>query len=299
MGGTAAGSVLAEILAGWQPGTMTTSRRVDPWPAAAFAALIGAEEPPLGPGDPLPPLWHWFTLVDHPAQSELGVDGHPNDGPLMPPIPHRRRMFAGGRLRQDAPIPVGTDLSSQSSVAGVSVKSGRSGELAFVTVRHELAVDGAAVGVEEQDLVYRSEPGTARRVVPRPETGVAEPAGGWRSELATDPVLLFRFSALTYNGHRIHYDQPYATEVEGYPDLVVHGPLLALLALELPRTHARQWAVRSFDYRLVRPAFLPSPIVSAGRVDGAAVDVSVGAKGAAPSLVATVGLVAGPAGRKE
>jgi 3-methylfumaryl-CoA hydratase len=209
---------------------MEMTRRVDPWSAEAFAGLIGAPRPPLGSGDPLPPLWHWLTLLDHPAQSEIGADGHPAGGPFLPPIPGRRRMLAGGRLRQTAPILIGAELSSRSSVAGVSVKSGRSGELAFVTVRHELAVGGTAAGVEEQDVVYRSEPeGGAPRAIPPAETGVPGPAGEWRMELATGPVLLFRFSALTYNGHRIHYDRPYATQVEGYPDLVVHGPLLALL----------------------------------------------------------------------
>jgi 3-methylfumaryl-CoA hydratase len=289
------GSVLAEALKDWQPGSVEMTRWVDPWPAAAFADLIGAPSPPpLSSGDPLPPMWHWFTLLDHPAQSELGADGHPADGPFLPPVPGRRRMFAGGRLRQDAPIPIGAELSSRSNVAGLSVKSGRSGDLAFVTLRHELAVDGARVGVEEQDIVYRSEPdGTAPRAVPRPETNGPEPAGAWRRELVTDPVLLFRFSALTYNGHRIHYDRPYATQVEGYPDLVVHGPLLALLALELPRVYAPDRTVRAFDYRLVRPAFAPSRIVSMGsgvRTGGSTVEVTVAAEGAAPSLTAQIGL---------
>jgi 3-methylfumaryl-CoA hydratase len=292
MSRTAVESVLAESLNEWQPGPVQMMRRVDPWAAEAFAALIGTPSPPpLGPGDPLPPLWHWFTLLDHPAQSEIGVDGHPADGPFLPPIPGRRRMFAGGRLRQYAPIPVGAELSSRSNVAGISVKSGRSGELVFVTVRHELAVDGATVGVEEQDVAYRSEPdGAARRTVPPPATGVPQLAGEWRLELATDPVLLFRFSALTYNGHRIHYDRPYATRAEGYPDLVVQGPLLALLALELPRVHAPDRAVRAFDYRLMRPAFVPSRVVSVGRSDGTTAEFTVAAEGAEPSLAGNVRL---------
>jgi 3-methylfumaryl-CoA hydratase len=288
---SAAGSSLADSLRHWSPGTTRLSRRVDPWPAAAFADLIGAVRPRLDPGDPLPPLWHWFYLLDHPAQSAIGADGHPADGPFLPPIPGRRRMFAGGRLRHDAPIPVGAELSSRSAVTNVEVKSGRSGNLAFVTVRHELAADGAPVGVEEQDIVYRCEPeGAAPRPVSRPPGGVPVPAGEWRSELATDPVLLFRFSALTYNAHRIHYDWPYATEAEGYPDLVVHGPLLALLALELPRLYAPEQAVRSFGYRLKRPAFLPARLISVG---GPA-EVTVGAEGAEPSLIATASLQ-GPA----
>ena len=263
-------------------------------------------------------MWHWFTLLEHPAQAELGADGHPARGPFLPPIPGRRRMWAGGRLRLAAPIPVGAQLSARSSVAAVSVRSGRRGELAFVTVRHELSVDDAPAGVEEQDIVYRSEPDQTapRRTTPEtpaapaapgppenpgtpaapgpPETpgtpAAPGPNGAWRAELATDPVLLFRFSALTYNGHRIHYDQPYATQIEGYPDLVVHGPLLALLALELPRVRAPGRAVRSFGYRLVRPAFVPATMVSEARPEGATIELTVAAKGAPPSLTATATL---------
>ena len=292
----AAGAVLADALKQWQPESVERTRRVDAWPAEAFAGLIGTPSPPpLAAGDALPPMWHWFTLVDHPAQREIGVDGHPADGPFLPPIPRRRRMFAGGRLRQDAPIPVGAQLSSHSSVARVKVKSGRSGDLAFVTVRHELAADGTAVGVEEQDIVYRSEPdGAARRPLSWPEKANAQADQAWRLELVTDPVLLFRFSALTYNGHRIHYDWPYATQVEHYPHLVVHGPLLALLALELPRVYAPGHAVRAFEYQLVRPAFVSSLMVSTGRCHGSTVEIEVGAAGVSPSLTATIGLGAYP-----
>ena len=290
--GPPAGNILADSLRHWSPGTAQLSRRVDPWPAAAFADLIGADPPRLDSGDPLPPLWHWFYLLDHPAQAGIGADGHPVAGPFLPPIPGRRRMFAGGRLRQDAPIPVGAELSSRSAVTNVEVKSGRSGDLAFVTVRHELAAGSVPVGVEEQDIVYRSEPeGAAPRRVSRPPEGVHAPAGEWRAELATGPVLLFRFSALTYNGHRIHYDRPYATQAEGYPDLVVHGPLLALLALELPRINAPEQVVRSLGYRLKRPAFLPARLISVG---GPA-EITVGAEGAEPSLTATVSLHQRPA----
>ncbi|MGH3167591.1 MAG: hypothetical protein ACRDN0_17095 [Trebonia sp.] len=283
---------LSDVLEGWRPGTTTMTRRVDPWAVAAFADLIGASPPDGNPGDALPPMWHWFVLLDHPKTREIGADGHPQDGPFMPPVPGRRRMFAGGRLRLSALIPIGADLTGVSSVTAVTVKHGRSGEMAFVTVRTDLSVGGASVGAEEQDIVYRSEPeGAASRRLERQETGEPEPDGGWRLYLDTDPVLLSRFSALTYNGHRIHFDKPYTTETEGYPDLVVHGPLLALLALELPRSHAAPGqAVRTFGYRLVRPAFVPARIVAAGRpaADGEAngVTLAVAAVGAAPSLTA-------------
>jgi len=285
--------VLATSLANWEPGTAELTRRVDPWPAAAFAALTELPVPVPGPGDALPPLWHWFTLLDHPAHSQTGADGHPARGPFLPPIPGRRRMFAGGRLTLDAPILIGAELTSRSGVTAVSVKNGRSGELAFVTIRHELSVDGTPVGAEEQDIVYRSEPeASAPQTVPRPGHGEPEPAGEWRLELATGPVQLFRFSALTYNGHRIHYDRPYATKAEGYPDLVVHGPLLALLALDLARVHAPGRPVREFSYRLLRPAFSPARIAAAGSPDpdGRTVPVSVAAVGATPSLTGQIAL---------
>ena len=216
---------------------MHSSRRVDPWPAAAFAALLDTAPPPLGPGDPLPPLWHWFTLLEHPAQAELGADGHPADGHFLPPIPHRRRMFAGGRYRSHRPILIGAELACRSTLAEVSVKHGRSGELAFVTVRHELSVDGGPVGVEEQDIVYRSQPEGPRGRRPaarhrlRPGTG-ARRLAAHTAHRPRAPVPVQR-PDLQRPPHPLR--PPYATGVEGYPGLVVHGPLLALLALELPR----------------------------------------------------------------
>ena len=214
-------------------------------------------------------------------------------------------MFAGGRYRQHQPIPIGAELACRSSLTEVAVKSGRSGELAFVTVRHELSVAGAPVGVEEQDIVYRSQPDGSPRVpsATRPPTAqppTAQPPNAepstpdWRLTLPTDPVRLFRFSALTYNGHRIHYDHPYATGVEGYPGLVVHGPLLGLLALELPRRHAPTETVTEFAYRLVQPAFAGAVIESTAHRHGAGLDLAVGAERAGPSLTATATLHPAP-----
>jgi 3-methylfumaryl-CoA hydratase len=291
---------LAEALDGWAPGAVHSARRVDPWPAAAFAALLDTPAPALNPGDPLPPLWHWFTLLEHPAHAELGADGHPAQGHFLPPIPHRRRMFAGGRYRQQRPIPVGAELTCRSSLADVAVKHGRSGELAFVTIRHELTVAGTPVGAEEQDIVYRSQPDGTPRTRPAATaatgtpTATAPAAPDWQLTLPTDPVRLFRFSALTYNGHRIHYDQPYSTAVEGYPGLVVHGPLLALLALELPRRHAPAETVGEFAYRLVRPAFAGAVIQATGHRHGPEVALAVGAERGGSSLTATATLRPAP-----
>jgi 3-methylfumaryl-CoA hydratase len=282
--------VLADALRGWAPDPVHLTRRVDPWAAAAFADLLDAPAPPLEPGDPLPPLWHWFTLLEHPPHAALGADGHPARGAFLPPIPDRRRMIAGGRFRQHRAIPVGAALTACSTVAAVSVKTGRSGEMAFVTVSHELSVAGAHVATEEQDVVYRSQPDGTPRATERTPAPAAPFPAEWHGTLDTDPVRLFRFSALTYNAHRIHYDHPYATGIEGYPGLVVHGPLLALLALELPRRHAPTMAVTEFAYRLVRPAFAPARIEAGARRDGTALDLRVGAEGAGASLTATATL---------
>jgi 3-methylfumaryl-CoA hydratase len=288
---TSSAGALADALDGWAPAATHSTRRVDPWPAAAFAALLDTDAPPLRAGDPLPPLWHWFTLLEHPAQAELGADGHPVHGQFLPPIPHRRRMFAGGRYRQHRPIRIGDDLACRSTIAEVVVKQGRTGELAFVTVRHELSVDGVPVGVEEQDIVYRSQPEGAARTPTAGTPPTAVPAtADWRLMLPTDPVLLFRFSALTYNGHRIHYDTPYVTGVEGYPGLVVHGPLLALLALELPRRRAPAETLTGFAYRLIRPAFAGAVIEATARRHGTELDLAVGAEQATSSLTATATL---------
>jgi 3-methylfumaryl-CoA hydratase len=278
---------LAHYVQDWEPDTVATSRRVDSWHSAAFSGLIGAEPPGLSDGDPLPPLWHWFTIVDHPPQADIGEDGHPEHGPLLPPIPDRRRMFAGGRFTQLAPIHFGDMLSCRSSVIETQIKSGRTGAMFFVTVRNELSVGGAFSAVEEQDIVYRSEPANRpRQTLARPAETQPDPSGQWRRGLRTDPVLLARFSALTYNGHRIHYDRSYATDVEGYPDLVVHGPLLALLALELPRNHAPDATVRKFSYRLTRPAFCPARVIATATRSGDQVSIAVGAAGTEPSLSA-------------
>ena len=156
-------------------------------------------------------------------------------------------------------------------------------------------MDGSPVGVEEQDIVYRSQPeGTARTHDRRRAAGRRTEHADWRLTLPTDPVLLFRFSALTYNGHRIHYDTPYATGVEGYPGLVVHGPLLALLALELPRRQAPTEIVTEFAYRLIRPAFAGAVIEATARRHGADLDLAVGAEQAGPSLTATATLAPNP-----
>lgn len=275
---------LVRRLDGWAPGPELRSGRIDRWPGGAFAALLDRDPP----GPELPPLWHWFHLLDHPAQSDLGDDGHPARGRFLPPLPDRRRMFAGGRLEQRVGLRVGDEVTRRSSLVSATPKAGRSGAMVLVTVRHEFSVAGSVAAVEEQDFAYRSQPaGRARGLVEPPAAALeAGPAGEWRAELTPDAAMLFRFSALTYNTHRIHYDHPYVTGEEGYPGLVVHGPLLALLLLELPRRFAPGRRVTHFAYRLRHPVVAGTQVAAVGN----ATDLRAGVAGRGPAITAALTL---------
>ena len=284
-------SLLSDAVAGWSPGPVTGAATVLPGPAAALAALLDGPAPPLADGDPLPPGWHLFASPEWPATADLGEDGHPRAGHFLPPLPHRRRMIAGGRLAVTAPLRVGATVERTSSLARCEVKAGRGGEMLLVTVRSEYREGGALLVTDEQDVVYRSQEAGSS---PAPAgAGVPAVEGGPAVEVLPDEALLFRFSALTYNAHRIHYDLPYATGVEGHPGLVVHGPLLALLLLEVVRRHAPDRSVTSSAHRLVRPAYAGAPVRAAGRSDGDRVELTAGTVGAPASATGTV--VLGPA----
>ena len=281
---TPPGSDLSAALGGWTPAPAEQTEVIAAGPAVALAGLLDVEPPVSGPGDPLPPLWHWLYFLDRPAQRELGPDGHPAAGRFMPPIPRRRRMYAGGRASYRAPIRIGDTLTRRSELAGWTIREGRAGQLLFVTVRHVFSRAGVAVATEEQDLVYRSSPagppGSSAAPAPAPAAGpapkpgagtapgpspaAAGPDGPWQLRLTPDPVLLFRFSALTYNAHRIHYDAPYATAVEGHPGLVVHGPLLALLCVELPRRHLPGRPVAELSFRARSPLYAGDAVTVTG-----------------------------------
>ena len=224
---------------------------ITPGPAEALAGLLGVPLP--GPGLPL--LWHWVYLLDRPPQAILGADGHPaRDAIPTPPGPGLRRMFAGGRVSQHGPLRTGAEATRRTWQASSALKRGRSGPLHFVTVRSEISQDGQVVITEEQDLVYR-EPARDSTPAPAPAPQSQPPPAGpgdWPVEV--NPVLLFRFSALTYNAHRIHYDRDYA-RAEGYPGLLVHGPLQALLMAELARRQTTLPALCDYAYRLVAPLF--------------------------------------------
>jgi 3-methylfumaryl-CoA hydratase len=225
--------------------------RLGLFPPAALAATLDRDDPEPKEGDLLPPLWHWLYFLPRARQSEIGPDGHPKRGGFLPPVPLPRRMWAGGRLAFHAPLKLGQAVRRVSTIADVSSKSGRSGNLVFVLVRHEIANEAGLAITEEHDIVYRDAPapGEAPAV---PKQAPADSA--WSRAIVPDDVLLFRYSALTFNGHRIHYDRRYVTTEEGYPGLIVHGPLLATLLLDLfARNDARR--VKSFNFRALSPVF--------------------------------------------
>ena len=236
---------------------MTVIERTEilvPGPAEALAGLLGVPVPNLGAGLPL--LWHSVYLLDRPSQDKLGPDGHPVEGSLpTPPRPGLRRMFAGGRVRTIGVLRCGEPATRRTRVVGSVQKSGRTGSLTFVTVAHEIAQRGSVVVTEQQDIVYRS-PSSATSRPASPKTVDAMPRSGSDWLVQPTPTLLFRYSALTYNAHRIHYDRDYAHDVEGYPGLVVHGPLQALLMAEAARRATGDPAGNhAFDYRLHAPMF--------------------------------------------
>jgi 3-methylfumaryl-CoA hydratase len=220
-------------------------------PIRGLAAALDRTDLDLAMGSVLPPLWHWLLFLPQAPQSSLGADGHPRLGGFLPPIPLPRRMWAGGRIQWHAPLHLGETVHRTSTIVSVSHKAGRSGDLVFVLLRHELSrADGILAVSEEQDIVYRApaQPGDA---APTPRAAPASAA--WSRSLTPDPVLLFRYSALTFNGHRIHYDRPYATGTEGYEGLVVHGPLIATLLADLAMRERRSPGLKSFAFRAVRP----------------------------------------------
>ncbi|MDX3904166.1 MAG: MaoC family dehydratase N-terminal domain-containing protein [Pigmentiphaga sp.] len=228
--------------------------------ARRIAATLG--QPAPAPGDGLPELWHWAYFQEPVDATGLGTDGHPARGGFLPPAERRNRMWAGGRVEFLHPLAVGEEATRTSTILSVEEKSGRTGNLLFVTVRHDYEQRGRLAIREEQDIVYR-EPAP-----PRASDPAELPPADWAETIVPMPTLLFRYSAVTFNGHRIHYDWPYATAEEGYAGLVVHGPLIATLlvgAFTRAQPHARP---THFSYRGVRPLIAPTPFAAAGRIVG-------------------------------
>ena len=264
-----------EDLKRWVGRTETRDDTVSPQPVVGLAATLDREQLDAPTGTALPPLWHWLYFLPMHRQSELGPDGHAKRGGFLPPVPLPRRMWAGSRLQWHAPLRVGDAVRRTSTIADVTVKQGRSGDLCFVRVHHRIdGPQGTAID-EEHDIVYRPMPPT-HAASPAASPPAAQAASGasadtaratWQRDIVPDDTLLFRYSALTFNGHRIHYDRRYVTEVEGYPGLIVHGPLMATLLMELATTHdARR--VSRFAFRALSPIFDTAPFSVCGEPDG-------------------------------
>ena len=223
-----------------------------------IAATFGEPTPAIG--DPLPPLWQWCFFQEPVFESQLGGDGHPARGGFLPPADNRNRMWAGGRVEFLRSLKVGADAHRLSTILHIEEKHGRTGSLLFVTVRHDYSQRGELCVREEQDIVYR-EPNP-----PKLNSGDAPEQGDWNEVIEPTPTLLFRYSAVTFNGHRIHYDYPYVTDTEGYSGLVVHGPMIATFNLRAFIRANPDRHVRHFAYRGVRPLNMPAAFRVGGRV---------------------------------
>jgi len=241
-----------ETLKGWIGRSATAEEKIQAFPANAFAATLDRDDPEYVTGSALPPLWHWLHFINVFKLSEAGYDGHAALGGFLPPVPLPRRMWAGSRLRFLAPMHIGRVLTRNSTVTSVEGKQGRGGDLVFVTVKHQVFDGTVECLVEEHDIVYRTKPDPGD---PPPKLRTAPADSAFSREIHPDPVLLFRYSALTFNGHRIHYDRPFCTETEGYEGLVAHGPLLASFLLDLLRRQRPEAQVRTFEFRALAPVF--------------------------------------------
>ena len=252
---------------GWQPNVERCAEVIAPAQVNRLAAVLDEPAPDYGEGDRLPPLWHWIFTIKPVPHSRLGRDGHPERGGFLPPVTLPRRLFAGMKTEFLQPLIIGLEAERGSEVIDITEKSGTSGDLVFVRIRNSIRQQGNLCVVDEQEVVYRDKgaPIVLPEVKPFPEPA----AGTWTKELIVDAGMLFRFSAVTFNNHRIHYDRTYATTEEGYPALVVHAPLVAMLLLQLLRENTDQ-TVRQFEYRALAPLFDGQPVrltASAAGVD--------------------------------
>ncbi|CAB3661850.1 Mesaconyl-C(4)-CoA hydratase [Paraburkholderia sediminicola] len=261
-------SAAPENLDNWLDKEVVIEDDITAFPLTAMAATLDREES----GDTVPPLWHWLYFLHVTPLSDAGLDGHPKRGDFLPPVPLPRRMWAGGRLTFHAPLKVGEHAKRTSTIANIEDKTGRSGRLVFVTVQHAIDVDGELKLEEEHDIVFRDAPQEGARP---PQAALAPEGETWSRTIDADAVMLFRYSALTFNSHRIHYDYPYVTEVEGYPGLIVHGPLIATLLVDLVRREQPDAVVQSFAYKALRPTFAGQAFTVCGKLsaDGKTVDL--------------------------
>jgi 3-methylfumaryl-CoA hydratase len=274
----------------WIGKTEVATDQITPQPMAALAATLDIAASQPSTGTVVPPLWHWLYFLDPHKLSDLAPDGHAKLGSFLPPIPLPRRMWAGGRFEFAHPLRVGETYTRTSAIQDIQHKVGRSGELVFVVIRHEIGDEHGVALSEEQDLVYREEakPGESSR-----PAGTAAAGAEWERVVQPSDVLLFRYSALTFNAHRIHYDRRFAMEAEGYPGLVVHGPLIATLLLDLLRRNMPAAKVARFEFRAVSPLFDTAAFTLRGRSEDSGKTVSLWAAGPGNALAMTASALIG------
>lgn len=267
--------------------------RLDAHRIANLAALLDVDVHELAPGLRLPPLAHWLHFNRWARQSQLGDDGHPKRGGFMPPVTLPRRMFAGARLQYRETLHVGEEVERVATITSIQRKTGSSGELVFVTVKNEITGPNGLAIIEEQDIVYRgNEPSSSKPAKAAKSGDSPVPADAIVERVNVDPVMLFRFSAITDNGHRIHYDHPYVTKVEGYPGLVVHGPYQAMLLADLVRKHF-PGRMNAFRFQARKPLFDTSPFECVAWREGNAVELLTRDLDGNPAMTARAELLAG------
>jgi 3-methylfumaryl-CoA hydratase len=235
-------------------------------PVRGLIATLDSRVAAPRPGDPTPLLAHWLYCLPYTPLADAGPDGHARHGATTPPGAPPRRMWAGSEIAFHRPLRIGATVTRRSTIAELTEKQGRSGRLLFVTIDHALSDGDGAVLTDRQRIVYRDLP-SPDAPPPAPEPAPADPQ--WRRQIDPDPVLLFRYSALTFNSHRIHYDRSYATGIEGYPGLVVHGPLVATLMLHDLVARHPEGDVAVYSFRAIRPLFDTAPFFIGGSLDSA------------------------------
>lgn len=254
---------MTQDYASWIGKSVTETQRADIWPGRAMAAVLDksftAEE-----GDAIPPLAHWTYFTPMVPQSKIGFDGHPERGDFIPPFPQPRRMWAASDITFHAPIRFGDMVERRSEIASIEHKAGSTGDLVFLKLRNDYSVNGTECLSETQTIVYRDPP--APDEVPRSKP--APENAQWSDKIETSSARLFRYSAVTFNAHRIHYDHPYATQEEGYPGVIVQGQFIATTLLEAFQAAHPNAAVKSFSFRAVKPIFSGEEYFTEGLVEG-------------------------------
>jgi len=251
----------------WIGRTQNAHDEITAFPVNALAALLDANQKSASLGTEVPPLWHWLYFLPLYRPRDIRHDGHAYGGEFMPPLPLPRRVWAGSKFEWnlDNPLKIGDQATRTSRIASITPKVGSTGELVFVKIIHEFHNESGLCFSNEHNSAFRGNPPAGLK----PAMPVlAETTAAWHRELVPDPVLLFRYSAITFNAHRIHYDAPYAIEEEGYPALLVHGPLIATLLMDLLRRNAPDVAVLSLEFKAIRPSFVGNAMHLRGNRDG-------------------------------